>query len=94
MSGTKSGGAGFLLLRVAIRSDMASPRIRPFSGVSWNRDLIWEILDGISNASRMCIRHVAVDTLIEFNSQVDVPCIGASRRPGETIFLVFHGPEL
>ena len=60
-----------------------------FSGVSWNKDLIWEILDGISNVSIMCIRHVAVDTSIVFNSQANVPCISTSRIPGETIFGVF-----
>ena len=32
---------------------------------------------------------VAVDTLIVFNSRFDVPCIGASRSPGETIIGFF-----
>ncbi len=32
---------------------------------------------------------VAVDTLIVLNSWVDVPCIGASSSPGETIIGFF-----
>ena len=60
-----------------------------FGGVSRNRDLMREILDGISNTSGMCIRHVAVDTSIMFHGWTDVPCISTSRSPGESVVGLF-----
>ena len=60
-----------------------------FGGVSRNRDLMREILDGISNTGGMRVRHVTMYTSIMFHGWTDVPCIGTSRSPVESVVGLF-----